>query len=225
MTNEDSVGQPAAYDPASMAASSLTSQKVIWYKRPWVMLTFVIVVVVGVSVITDLPHPISKLDDAHAQNLSIKQINADIAPCAYAVKESFGFYRNSLAGTLDQNRLKVVNTYLPNDQTVCSFASAGMSDLTNNLDIRQTTAGQYIDKLLKTVVTWMDSDGNHAIVDVEYLIKHPGDQATMADLRLREDYLAKDRAKAIGYLDAASAHLGITLSQLKLPSFAPLPGL
>lgn len=225
MTNEDTGGPPLAYDPASMAASSLASHKAVWYKRPWVMLTFVIVVVVGVSVITDLPHPISMADDAHAQNLSIKQINTDIAPCVYAVQEAFGFYRNSVAGTLDQNRLKIVNTYLPNDQTVCSFASAGMSDLTNNLDIRQTTAGQYIDKMLKVVVTWMDSDGNHAIVDVQYLIKHPGDQATMADLRLRENFLAKDREKANGYLAAASTHLGQPLVPLKLPSFAPLPGL
>jgi hypothetical protein len=189
------------------------------------MITFVIVVVIGVSVITDLPHPIAKGEDASAQNASLKQINADIAPCAYAVKEAFGFYRASVAGTLTKSRLKVVTTYLPNDQTVCSFASAGMSDLTNNLQVLDTEAGKNIDKLLTVTVRWMDSDGNAAIVDIENLIKKPGDKAAMADLRLRENYLAKDREIALGYLNTASSILGVQLSNLKLPVLAPLPGI
>ncbi|NNN02347.1 MAG: hypothetical protein HKL86_11000 [Acidimicrobiaceae bacterium] len=224
MTNQDSPNAHVPYDPASMATSSLSSQKVIWYRRPWVLITFVVAIVVAVSVITDLPHPISKSEDVSAQNASMKQINTDIAPCVYAVKEAFGFYRNSVAGTLTPQKLKVVNTYLPNDQTVCSFASAGMSDLTNNLQVLDTTAGKNIDKLLKVVVTWMDSDGNAAIVDIEYLINHPGDAKKIADLRKQQNYLTKDREIAIGYLNTASAILGTQLYSLNLPVLAPLPG-
>lgn len=225
MTNQDLPEQVIPYDPASMATSSLSLQKVIWYRRPWVMITMVIVLVVGVSIISDLPHPLAKSEDAAAQNTSLKQINTDIAPCVYAVREAFGFYRDAVAGTLTPQKMKVVNTYLPNDQTVCSFASAGMSDLTNNLQVLDTTAGKNIDKLLKVAVTWMDSDGNAAIVDIEYLIKHPGDAKKMADLRQRENYLTKDREIALGYLNTASSILGIRLHNLNLPVLTPLPGI
>jgi len=224
VTHEDPAARPVSYDPASMAISSLSTTKAIWYKRPWVIITFVIVVVVGVSVITDLPHPISTTEDVAAQNASMKQINTDVAPCVYAVKEAFSFYRDAIAGNLTKDRLKVVNTYLPNDQTVCSFASAGMSDLTNNLQVLDTAAGKNIDKLLLVAVTWMDSDANAAIVDIQYLIKHPGDAAKIADLRLRQKYLAEDRAKAFALLDTASSILGTPLTPLALPSLAPLPG-
>lgn len=221
---QDHLEPETSYDPASMAISSLSTKKVIWYRRPWVLITFVLVVVVGVSVVTDLPHPLAASQDAAAQDAAMKQINTDVAPCAYAVKEAFRFYRDALAGTLSAGRMKIINTYLPNDQTVCSFASAGMSDLTNNLQVLDTTAGKNIDKLLLVAVTWMDSDANSAIVDVEYLIKHPGDAAKLADLRLREQYLANDRAKALTLLDRASSILGFPITPLDLPSLAPLPG-
>ncbi len=207
-----------------MAVSSLSTTKAVWYRRPWVLITFVIVVIVGVSVVTDLPHPISATEDAAAQNASMQQINTDVAPCAFAVKEAFRFYRDALAGNLNADRMKVINTYLPNDQTVCSFASAGMSDLTNNLQVLDTTAGKNIDKLLLVAVTWMDSDANSAIVDIEYLIKHPGDTKTLVDLHLREQYLAKDREKAFSLLDRASSILGLPIKPLALPSLTPLPG-
>ncbi len=225
MTNPDFPDKVVPYDPASMATSSLSSVKAVWYRRPWVMATIVIVIIVAFSVISDLPHPLAKSEDAAAQNASLKQINNDIAPCVYAVKEAFGFYRDAVAGTLNPQKLKVINTYLPNDQTVCSFASAGMSDLTNNLQVLDTAAGKNIDKLLKVVVTWMDSDGNKAIVDIESLIKHPGDPKVMADLRKQEGYLFTDRQTALGYLDAASSILGIRLHNLNLPILAPLPGI
>ena len=220
----DHLERPISYDPASMAISSLSTSKVVWYRRPWVLITFVVMVIVGVSVVTDLPHPISVSEDVAAQNTSMKQINADVAPCAYAVKEAFRFYRDALAGALNADRMKTVTTYLPNDQTVCSFASAGMSDLTNNLQVLDTAAGKNIDKLLLVAVTWMDSDANAAIVDIEYLIKYPGNAAKLADLRLREQYLAKDREKAFGLLDQANAILGVNLTPLALPVLSTLPG-
>lgn len=221
---DESTEADVEYDPASMSTSSLSSAKVIWYKRPWVLISAAVVIVVGLSVLSDLPHPLTNAQDVAAQNASIKQINADIAPCTYAVQEAFRFYRESVAGTMTPAHLKVANTYLTNDQTVCSFAGAGMSELTNNLDVLRTTAGKNIDLLVKVVVTWMDSDANGAIFDIQHLIAHPGQQSTLRDLRSRQDFLAKDREIALGYLNAASTILGVPLTNLKLPVLAPLPG-
>lgn len=226
MTNPGPPENSTPYDPASMATSSLSSEKVIWYRRPWVVVTVVLVLVVAIAVITDLPRPLAKSEDATAQNASLKQINTDIAPCAYAVKEAFGFYRDSVTGKLTPQKLSVIKTYLPNDQTVCSFASAGMSDLTNNLQVLDTAAGKYIDRIVKVAVTWMDSDGNAAIVDIGYLIKHPGDAKKMADLRKQQSYLNQDRQIALGYLNTARSILAPQhLNNLNLPELAPLPGI
>ena len=52
-----------------MSASSLANFKVAFYKRPWFLITIAIVVVVAVSVITDLPNHISRSQDLTAQNL------------------------------------------------------------------------------------------------------------------------------------------------------------
>ncbi len=213
------------YDPASMATSSLASHKAIWYKRPWVLITLVIFVVIGVSVITDLPHPISKAEDAAAQNATIKEINRDVKPCTFALGEAFRFYRSEVAGTLTTPQLKVVNTYLISDQTVCSFAGPSMSALNSNYQPVGTTAGRYIDKMLSvSIYAWMDSDANGAIADIKYLFKHPGDAKTLRDMASRERFLAKDRSDALDDIARASAVLGLPLHTLNLPVLANLPG-
>jgi hypothetical protein len=213
------------YDPASMATSSLISRKAIWYKRPWVLITFAVVVIVGVSVITDLPHPISKAEDAAAQNATIREINRDIKQCTFALDEAFRFYRSEVAGKLSAPQLKVVNTYLISDQTVCSFAGPSMSELNSNVQVVETAAGRYIDKMLNvSVLTWMDSDANGAIADIKYLFRHPGDAKTLKDLSSREHFLANDRLVALDDIARASAILGLPLHTLNLPQVANLPG-
>jgi hypothetical protein len=213
------------FDPGSMVTSSLISQKVIWYKRPWALITFAVVVIVGVSIITDLPHPISRADDAAAQNATIKEINRDVKQCTFALGEAFRFYRSQVAGELTAPQLKVVHTYLISDQTVCSFAGPSMSELNSNVQIVETKAGKYIDKMLNvSVLTWMDSDANGAIADIQYLFTHPGDQTTLKDLRTRERFLASDRLIALNDIARASAILGTPLNTLHLPVMANLPG-
>ena len=59
MTDENWDESQKPYDPGSMATSSLSSAVVIWYKRPWFLVTLGIIVVLAVSVISDLPRDIS----------------------------------------------------------------------------------------------------------------------------------------------------------------------
>jgi hypothetical protein len=160
-----------------MAAASLESTVVVWYKRPWFLITLGIVVVLGVSVITDLPQHITKAQDASEQNDSIHQINIDIAPCVYAVQQSFNFYQEKVTGNLTAAHLKQVPALLVGDQTACSFASGGVYDLTNNIQVNDTTAGIHIDHMLSVIVTWVTSDALAAIEDIQYLFVHPGDAA------------------------------------------------
>jgi len=207
-----------------MPSSSLTIAKAVWFRRPWFLATVGIIIVVAVSVITDLPHPITKAEDTSQQNGVIKQINGDTAPCVYAINESFNFYRQELAHTLAATNLGVVKNYLLEDQTICSFASGPVSDMTNNIQVSDTKPGKLIDSALAATVKWITYDGVAVILDIRnYFAKTPFKMNT-ADLIKNENLLANDRSVEVADVQSASSILGTTLTPINLPILARLPG-
>jgi len=212
-----------AYNPATMPTSSLGSVRAVWYRRPWFLVTATIVVVVGVSIISDLPHPMSKTDDARAQIVSMKEINTDLKPCVYAITESFNFYRQSVAGTLTGDKLRIVKSYLVNDVNTCSGASGQTDQLVNSVQIVQTNAGKQIAKMLYSVETWVTIDAYHALLDIQTLVEHPKNKAALKDLAKEQGLLTQVRQSAFAYVDAANAILGSQIPYPILPLLAPLP--
>ena len=105
MTDDLSGFEDVPFDPASMPTSSLGISKAVWYRRPWVLATLALIVVIAISVVIDLPRPITKAQDVASQNASIKEINTDLAECAFAVKESFSFYNKEVSGELTPSDL------------------------------------------------------------------------------------------------------------------------
>ena len=218
----DSLESP--FDPGSMPSSSLSSIKAVWYRRPWFFATVGIIVVVAVSVITDLPHPLSKSEDASQQNAVIKLINGDAAPCIYALNESYSFYRDEISHSLTTSNLKTVKNYLLQDQTVCSFASGPISDMTNSIQVSHTNPGKKVDAALSSVVKWLTYDGVATILDIEaYFAKVPF-HMNVTSLSHHEDLLAADRTAVLSDIQAASNDLGVTLTPIKLPDLPRLPG-
>ncbi|MHB1089202.1 MAG: hypothetical protein ACYC19_10645 [Acidimicrobiales bacterium] len=213
-----------SYDPGSMPASSLSTMKAVLYRRPWFLVTVAVVVVLAVSIISDLPHPITKVEDATAQNASIKQINTDIGPCVFAVKEAFSFYEQKVSGKLSSSNLAQVPSLLVGDQTACSFTSGSIYDLTNNIQVLDTKAGKDIDHMLSVVVLWSTSDALAAIEDIQYLFSHPGDQQKLNNLAKKQVLLAKDRQLALDYVASAEKTLGLNLKQPILPVLRHLSG-
>jgi hypothetical protein len=224
MTSSPFDNSDVPFDPGSMPSSSLWMTKAVWYRRPWFLATVGIILVAAVSVITDLPHPITKAEDASQQNGVIKLINGDSAPCIYALKESFSFYREELAHTLAPSNLKTVKNYLLEDQTVCSFASGPISDMTNNIQVSDTTPGKKIDAALASVVKWLTYDGVATILDIRnYFATTPFHMDT-ANLILNENRLEEDRAAVMADVQAASTLLGKTLTPISIPVLPRLPG-
>jgi hypothetical protein len=224
VTQDRPTDHSVAYDPASMATSSLSLERSLWYKRPWFLVTLAVIIIVAVSVLSDISHPITNAEDVAAQNSTIKQVNADIKQCTFGLSEAFRFYRESTTSNPSSAQHKVIDKYLVQDQTVCSFAGPSMSQLTNNLQPVETTAGRALDKMLKVTILWMDSDANGAIADIAYLFKHPGDAKTIRDLGVRENYLGMDRTLALDDLAQANSILSTNLVTLKLPALERLPG-
>jgi hypothetical protein len=212
------------FDPGSMSSSSLSVQKAVWYRRPWFLVTLGAIVVIGISVITDLPHPVTKPEDISQQNGVIKQINGDTASCVYAVRESYSFYRASLAHSLAASNLPTVKNYLLEDQTACSFASGPVYDMTNNIEPIDTTAGKQVDAAYAATVKWITYDGVGVIFNIRnYFAGHTG-PATIAAITKYENLLAQDRASEISDLANASSLLGTTLTPINIPSLPMLPG-
>jgi hypothetical protein len=212
------------FDPASMATSSLGLAKAVWYKRPWFIITVAVVVVVALSVLSDLPRPITKKEDAASQNGTIKQINVDVKACAFAVSESFSFYNKYVAGTLKASELAQIPPLLIGDQTACSFASQPVYDLTNNIQPRETTAGKDIDKVLRVAQQWMTNCALASIEDIQFLFNHPGNSSKIADLTKQQTNLSQTRQLALSDVHAAEKDLGITLVPLKIPVLPHLRG-
>lgn len=214
----------STYDPATMAATSLITAKIIWYRRPWFLLTVAVILIVGVSVITDLPHHLSKAEDASAQNATMQQINTDIAPCNYAVKEAFSFYNDKEKGSLTPSNLQQIPHLLVADQSACSFTSGSIYDLTNNIQVLDTTAGKNLDHMLIVIVKWTTDDALAAIEDIQYLFVHPGDQSKIHNLTAQQLLLSHDRQVALADEATASHDLATTLRPLQLSELAHLIG-
>ncbi|HQU00664.1 MAG TPA: hypothetical protein PLG60_09190 [Acidimicrobiales bacterium] len=212
------------YDPATMPTSSLSSLKAVWYRRPWFLITATITFVIVISVLSDLPHPMSRADDAKAQIATAKEINAYVAPCVYAVKESFGFYRKEVTSHVTSDQLRIIKSYLENDVNVCSGASGQTDSLVSQVQIVETKAGKMIDQMHTQVETWAAIDAYHAILDIQTLTLHPGQAAALKDLTKQQTLLNRQRRQAIAYTNKASAILGIKIVEPKLPILSPLPG-
>ncbi|MHB8380231.1 MAG: hypothetical protein ACYDB2_10015 [Acidimicrobiales bacterium] len=224
MTDEFSDFEVVPFDPASMSTSSLGLAKAVWYKRPWFLITIAVVVVVVLSVLSDLPQRITTKEDAAAQNATIKQINTDLAACSFAVNESFSFYNKDVAGTLTSSEKAQVTPLLVGDQTACSFASAPVYDLTSNIQPRGTTAGKHIEKALRVAQQWMTNSALASIEDIQYLFKNPGTSSKIADLAKQEVNLNTTRQLALSDVNAAERVLGIKLVPLKIPVLPHLRG-
>lgn len=224
MTNDLSGFEEIPFNPATMATSSLGITKAIWYKRPWFLVTVAVIVIVAISVISDLTRPITKAQDAAAQNITLKQINVDIKPCAFAVNESFNFYNQDVTGKLTSSDRSQIPRLLTGDQTACSFASGPVYDLTNNIQPLKTTAGKHIDRILSVVVKWMTNHALAAIDDIQFLFSHPGAESKIHDLAIQQTRLSALRELAISDVNAADQILGATLVSPGLPVLPHLIG-
>jgi hypothetical protein len=212
------------FDPASMPTSSLGITKAVWYRRPWVIATLSLVVIVAISVVIDLPRHITKAEDATSQNASIKEINTDLAPCAFAAKESFHIYNMNVRGTLTSSDLAQVPKLLNDDEIACSFASEPVYDLTNNLQVTDTKAGKHIDRLKSAVQTWMTDYALASIRDIQTLFKKPGDSATIRNLAYQERELGVQRDNALDDEELADGVLDYKLHAVKIPVLPSLVG-
>ena len=210
--------QPPTLVPPDAVPSRAAQAKRPIYKRTWVIVTAAIVVVVGASVLIDLPQPISNAQDIASQTASMKEINMDLTPCSYAVNETFLIHHDQVTGALSTTDRESAAKMLVDDQTACSFTGSSVFDLTNNIQVSDTAAGKYVDRMLSTAVIWTTSDALAAVEDIQVLYSDPTNAAKLADLAKQERLLRDDRNQAIADILSADSILHAQLAQPNLPA-------
>lgn len=178
-----------------------------WYRRPVALVAAVVVVVVGASVVADLPQHATPSQQATTIATVVKSINSDIHPCTYAASEAFSIYRQEAAGTLSAADRAHAPGFLSDDQVACSMTNQSVVQL-GTLTLPQTAAGRELGTAIRGILEWESSDAVAAIEDIQTLQTQPGDAAALADLRKQERLLAADRQTALQAIRAASHDLG-----------------
>lgn len=205
------------YDPSTMAISSLTNRRVPWYRRPWFLITAVVVVVAAISIVTDLPHPISVSQDIAAQNAVLAQMRSDVQECAYGVRESFSLFARYDAGSLSPSELATTKTYVAEDEVPCSFAGQPVYDLTQNIEITLTAAGKHVDAAHTALDHWITGTALKAIEDIRQLLDDPTAPGVRANLAYQARELDQERATVLADIGQADRILGATLITPQLP--------
>ncbi|HVA02578.1 MAG TPA: hypothetical protein VMU64_02425 [Acidimicrobiales bacterium] len=197
---------PPAPEPGGGGASP-------WYKRRAFLVAAGVIVVVGAAVVSDLPTPTSPASDAMAENAVIKQINFDVAPCLFSVREALTLYGDETSGTLNSGHRAQIPSLLRDDQTACSYTNDNIFQL-SDIAGPGSAAGKEVDQAVNTVTVWATSDALAAIEAIQALTSRPGDRKARNQLHGDERLLTEDRNKATAEIDAAGHILGTRLATL-----------
>ena len=147
-----------------------------WYRRRAALLALGTIVVVAVTVITDLPVHTSNASDIAAEQAVMSEVNTDLSPCGYAVRESLAIRSDQMAGEMTPSDRRQATGILRDDLAACSFTDNSIYDL-SNVEPPGSAAGKRVGELVNTVTLWATSDAIGAISDVELLVGDPGDAA------------------------------------------------
>jgi len=194
-------------------------QRPVWYKRTPFLASMAVLVIVGVSVLADLPGRTNNSSDAAQQVSIMHEVNQDLTSCAFAAQESFTIYRGLAAATLSPTERTLAPGMINDDRTACSLTNSDIYDL-SGVEPTGTPAGKDVGDAIETSLVWVTSDALDAIIDIQTLLLHQGTDKTLADLSKAEQELAKDRASALGDVRAANSLLG---SKIPLPDLPSLP--
>lgn len=178
-----------------------------WYRRGWFLVLVVAVVVVGASIIADLPHRATRADQVAQATTLVKSVDGDIRTCTYSLRQTETIFDRQEAGTLTASQRAQVPGLLSGNEQACSFANQAVVDL-GTITVPSGAAGKDLGTMITNVEVWMTSDAVAAMRDMGTLIQDPGDARATHGLQHEEQLLAKDRAKADGDITDAERVLG-----------------
>jgi hypothetical protein len=199
------------------------ARKPIWERHRGLAIAAAVLVIVAITVITDLPTSTSRASDLSAERSVMAEVNTDLSPCAYGVNQALGIWKLQTAHQLSAADRAPSPGLLSDDQSACSFTSDGINDLAN-LQVPGTAAGKQLGQMVATATLWTTSDALRAIEDVQTLMNDGGNAAAQQGLTKAEASLAADRRLALSEEAAADRDLDTHLQVVDLPALQTTGG-
>ena len=200
-------------------AAPVTKKEPIWQRHRRLAIVAAVLVIALITVLTDLPTSTSRASDIAAERSVMSEVNSDLQPCAYAVRQAVGIWALQAHHQLSAAERAPTPGLLSDDQSACSFTNQGVYDL-SNVQVPGTPAGKKLGQLLAVALLWTTSDSLRAIEDVQTLMNRPDDAAAVRDLSREEAQLASDRRNALADENAADRDLDTHLQPVNLPAIA-----
>jgi len=195
----------------------------LWQRHRGLLIGLTVLVVLLITVLTDLPVSTSRADDINAERSVMSEINTDLAGCALAVHQAVGIWNLQDAHALTPADRAPTPGLLSDDQAACSFTNENIYDLAN-IQVPETPAGKHLGQLVAAALLWTTSDSLRAIEDVQTLMNNSANASALHSLSAEEARLAKDRSSAISQEAAANRALDIHLPLVDLPTVGATGG-
>jgi hypothetical protein len=196
------------------------AKKPIWERHRGLAIAAAVLVILVITVVTDLPTSTSRASDISAERSVMSEVNSDLSPCAYAANQAIGIWKLQATHQLSAADRAPTPGLLSDDQSACSFTNEGIYDLAN-IQVPGTAAGKQVGQMVATATQWTTSDALRAIEDVQTLMNDGGDAAALRSLSSAERSLADDRRLALAEESAADRDLDTHLPPVDLPALAP----
>ena len=192
------------------------SRPPIWERRRGLLIGLAVAAIVLITVLSDLPVSTSRASDIGAERSVMSEVNTDLAPCAYAIRQAIRIWNLQATHQLTPAERSPTPGLLDDDQSACSFTNEDIFDL-SNVQVPQTTAGKQLGQMVATATLWTTSDALRAIEDVQTLMNNAGDAAALHSLSVAESQLAVDRGSAVAHEKGAERALDTHLPPVDLP--------
>jgi hypothetical protein len=206
-------------DAALDAHGATTADAPLWHRHRGLAITAVVLVILLITVLTDLPTSTSRAADIAEERSLMSEVNSDLAPCALALNQAVGIWNLQAAHQLTAADRAPTPGLLGDDQSACSFTSEGIYDLAN-IDVPGTPAGKHLGQMVGIATLWTTSDALRAIEDVQMLMSKSQDSGALADLTKQESQLASDRRHALAQEAVADHLLATQLPPVDMPVVA-----
>ncbi|MCU1495717.1 MAG: hypothetical protein JWO62_3481 [Acidimicrobiaceae bacterium] len=207
---------PIAHLPATSGAPPGPGARRPWYRGRAALLSVGVVVVVAVTVITDLPSHSTRANNINDARSVIAEVSTDAQPCNLGLTEALGFYADVTSGHITPAHRAEIPSLIRDDLNACSYVNASIDDLAS-IDNPASATGRQLNAITNNVLVWCDPDALTAIGQITTLLDHPGTAAARTKLAGAERLLKSDRAAAYANIAKLARSLGSSLhSSLRL---------
>jgi hypothetical protein len=190
----------------------------IWQRHRSLSIAAVVIVIVLITVLTDLPTGTSRASDVSAERSVMSEVNSDLQPCAYSIHQALGIWALAATHQLSAADRAPTPGLLGDDQSACSLTNESTYDLASNIQTPSTAAGKELAQVIATATLWTTSDALRAIEAVQTLMNDPGNAAAQQSLKKAESQLARDRRTALAAEGVAERDLHTELAPVDLPA-------